>query len=449
MLLTLITLQLSAQEYEYIFETVPLTNREVIVHSRSYNWNPLDHTDNKNSIEFKVPENTVAIVYAYCSRLSEVSVPELQLFSGVTQCVSSVVSYVNTNLGAGLNKISEGLYGLSLPSGTGDVDIYIFTDKYYINAFREASTSDCQMLYYDAKYDLLSQKNGYKIIKLADQVEESFYVYLGLLNKDIDDAITVRVEAVAITAEKVLIAQNENSVNGTISTFADLPESNNIGLVVIILIAIVAAILIIATKIKAGKKTNTKEETIETEEQKRICKMRKYVDTMIQDAQTLNSKIQTDIENIKQEANKAIADLYGQFVEIPHTELFNNYSFVVDKFGDNVDSTPKLQCDRNVKDAQHAIHNKLELIGKNNKVIAKGQELTNKLIKQYEIQSQIEQQKKFNQQIHSSANDSESDTEKQILASESMNQINDEVINFEKEIEEIRRCEVEFDSIKI
>ena len=177
--------------------------------------------------------------------------------------------------------------------------------------------------------------------------------------------------------------------------------------------------------------------------------MRKYVDTMIQDAQTLNSKIQTDIENIKQEANKAIADLYGQFVEIPHTELFNNYSFVVDKFGDNVDSTPKLQCDRNVKDAQHAIHNKLELIGKNNKVIAKGQELTNKLIKQYEIQSQIEQQKKFNQQIHSSANDSESDTEKQILASESMNQINDEVINFEKEIEEIRRCEVEFDSIKI
>jgi len=206
----LCVLQLSAQEDRYKFEIKSLVNRELIVHSRLYST---DNACSKNTFEFEVPVNTVAIVYAYRSVLSEVPVPGLRLLSGLTKCVGGAASFVNPNVSTGLNTISEGLSDLSIPSGTGDVDIYLFTKKEAIYEFRAASTSDCEK-FYDPKYDLLSQKSGTKTINFAKPIEKSFYIYLGLLNKDLNDAITVRLEVVAITAKKVTgnVAYNREPV---------------------------------------------------------------------------------------------------------------------------------------------------------------------------------------------------------------------------------------------
>lgn len=210
MLTMLCVLQLSAQEDWYKFEIKSLVNRELIVHSRLYST---DNACSKNTFEFEVPVNTVAIVYAYRSVLSEVPVPGLRLLSGLTKCVGGAASFVNPNVSTGLNTISEGLSDLSIPSGTGDVDIYLFTKKEAIYEFRAASTSDCEK-FYDPKYDLLSQKSGTKTINFAKPIEKSFYIYLGLLNKDLNDAITVRIEAVAITAVRMTgkVASNREPV---------------------------------------------------------------------------------------------------------------------------------------------------------------------------------------------------------------------------------------------
>ena len=449
MLLTLFTLQLSAQDYEYKYEAVLLDNQEMVVHSR---WNSIDYSCNKNSFKIRVPVNTVAIVYAYRSWLTEVSVPEIKLLAGVTKCIGSIASLGNKGLGKGVDMIANGIKEMSIPSGTADVDIYLFNDKKWIYELRETPTSDCQQKFYDPEYDLLSQKSGKKTIKLK-QVEKSFDIYLGLVNNDLNDAITVRIEAVAIKATKVPIAKPVETPSA--SKIAEIPptqdESSNVGIIVFILIAVaVAAGVVVLMKKKQSQPVPTPTKKIEeTEEQKKIREMQKKIEAKIVDANNLNVKIKNDIEEIKKDANTAIVDLYGKYVEIPSTELFSHYSFVLDKYGDKVDETPKMQCDRNVKDAQNAIHSKLELIGKNNKVISKGKELVGKLNKQYEVQSQIEKQKKHSQKINASATNTESDTANQIYGTEIMNQINDEYALFEKEIEELRNLEIEVGSIKI
>ena len=456
-MMALATLQLNAQEqdYEYKYEAVSLTNREMIVHSRSFSWDPFDHTDNKNSFEFDVPVNTVAIMYAYCSRLSEVQIPELKLCAGITQCIGSIASFGNKSLGAGIDKIAEGLNGLSLPTGTGDVDIYLFVEPEDILKFKQASSSECEQKYYYPEFDLLSQKSGKKTIKLDKPVEKRFTIYLGLLNKDLDDAITVRLEAIAITATKVPIAKSVD--NSTIQKAAELPPSQNTAdngnvafVIILVVIGLGAVGGLVFWKMKQGKKeTLSTKQPEETEELKKMREKQSIIENRINEAQKLNIKISDEIEVIKSEANKAIASLYGDSVPYPQHELYSNYDSIINNYGNGIDETPKMQCDRNVKDAKNAIHERYNLIEKNKKVIAKGQGLIGKLNKQREIQSQIEKQKQFNKTINASNNNSESDIANQIYGTEMMDQLNDDFINFENEIEQIRNTEIELGSIKI
>ena len=455
-MLILLATQLSAQEqdYEWQFGVVQLCEREQIVHSRSLSWNPFDHTDNKTCFEFDVPVNTVAIMYAYCSRMTETSVPALQLLSGITKCVSSVSSVVNKSFGEGINRISEGLNGMSLPSGTGDVDIYLFVDPDDFLKFKEASTSDCEAKFYYPKYDLLNQKVGKKTIELNKPLEKGFSIYLGLLNKDLNDAITVRIEAVAITAKKVPIVKTEEPAVAsnamTMPTNQSDQDGGGRGFVIILIVLAVAAVTVILRKKNKSQPINpVTNKPYETPEMKQIGEMKTKVEDRIKVAKDLNIKINADKDAIKKEANDAIDALYGNYVEIPRTVLFDNYAAILTKYGDKIAETPKLQCDRNVKDAQNAISEKQKLIDKNNKVIAEGQNLLKKLQKQREIQLQIDKQKKFNKKINTSASGTEEDAASQIYGTDMMNQINNDFSVFEREIDEIHNAEIASGSIKI
>lgn len=453
-MMTVATLQLNAQEqdYEYKYEAVSLKNECVIVHSRFFENAIFDQSVNKTDVQFEVPVNTVAIILAYRSIVTDTKkVPALNICAGITQCIGSIASLGNRSLSAGIDKIAEGLNGLTIPSGTGDVDIYIsFNKEWTENTFKKLSIDDLKKKHYDVDYDLLNRSYGSKVIRLKT-VKERFPMYLGLLNKDLDDAITVRIEVIAILATKVPVAKP------VISKAAELPPSQNTAdngnvafVFILVIIGLGAVGGLVFWKMKQGKKeTLPTKQPEETEELKKMREKQSIIENRINEAQKLNIKISDEIEVIKSEANKAIASLYGDSVPYPQHELYSNYDSIINNYGNDIDETPKMQCDRNVKDAKNAIHERYNLIEKNKKVIAKGQELIGKLNKQREIQSQIEKQKQYNKTINASNNNSETDIANQIYGTETMNQLNDDIANFESEIEQIRNTEIELGSIKI
>ena len=169
-MMALVSLQLIAQEqdYEYKYEAVSLKNECVIVHSRSNNWvNPFDDSDNKTDIQFEVPVNTVAIILAYRSMLTDTKkVPALNICAGIVQCIGSMTSLGNRSLSAGIDKIAEGLHALTIPSGTGDVDIYYSENKEWIKkVFKNLSGDELKEKHYDVDWDLLNRSYGSKVIR--------------------------------------------------------------------------------------------------------------------------------------------------------------------------------------------------------------------------------------------------------------------------------------------
>ena len=159
----------------------------------------------------------------------------------------------------------------------------------------------------------------------------------------------------------------------------------------------------------------------------------------------VSERIQAEIDKIHNIENLTISELFGKIPKMKYDELYKNYDTIKEQFGGNIDSTPLMQCDRTISNAENAVKTKTDQLNNNNMLIDKYKKMDSELEKQYKIQHQIEKQKALAAKLHGEISDSGENVTETIYGNDTLERLKE----FETEIKNLRDAQIQLGIIDI
>ena len=383
-----------------------------------------DNKDFKNYVRITIPNGTASVAYEFATFSEGNGSPTLQLLGGLVQMVGGF-----TNL-YGTDQIGSALSRMGAPSGEHACNIYIFKDIY----LDEFLNSDLGTFPSYKCIDYYPMRNSG--IKEITQFETGTTYCIGFENPSTTDRVRVSFEACAIETSiffKLFI------IGGIVFAIIYFTRGKNNP----------SKVQNVNNKKTITPPPYTKHNIVITEEMSRIKEMQNAIKTKMVELGTASSNIKSDIQKIRDIENKTIANLYGTSLPLEHNDLYRNYDWIKSQFGNKVDPTPMLQCDRTISNAENAVKQKLTLLNRNNELLDKYKKMDVELNRQYNIQQQIENQKAFSSQLNAATANQEERIAANIYSGETLKNLNKEFETLNAEIQILREEQIKIGTIEI
>ena len=378
----------------------------------------------KNYLTINIPYGTASVAYEFATYSEGEGTPSLQLLGGLVQLVGGFYHLQGTNM------IGNALERMSYPSTEHACNIYIFKDKNYLSEFLNADVNKFPS-YKCIDYMKLRNSGIHEIPNI-----ESGATYYICFENPSSDRVQVVFEACAIERSilfKLLL------IGGIVFAVIFFTRDKKKLL----------KIQNINNKKNTTPPPYTKSNAAITEEMARIKEMQTAIKVKMAELDTASSNINSDIQKIRAIENRTIADLYGASLPVEYNDLYRNYDWIKSQFGNKVDPTPMLQCDRTISNAENAVKQKLTLLNRNNELLNKYKKMDVELSKQYNIQQQIENQKAFSSQLNAATANQEERIAASVYSGETLKNISQEFETLNAEIQILREEQIRIGTIEI